>query len=179
MQHWEFTLIVDGPDIQGDDIINALFEAGCGDSLVGSTNGVQYLAFDREADSLDDAVLSAVADVESVPDVHVVRLIDSDLVSMSEIAERTGRTRESIRLLVSGERGPGGFPIPANDPRRPHRVWHWSEVERWMQAAFGEAQAASPDEDLLAALAASLAARHYCRRLDPRQQARVRSLFAA
>ena len=179
MKHWEFTLIVDGPDIQGDDIIDTLFEAGCGDSLVGSTNGVQYLAFDREADSLDDAVLSAVADVESVPGVHVVRLIDSDLVSMSEIAERTDRTRESIRLLVSGERGPGGFPIPANDPRRPHRVWHWSEVERWMQGALGEAQASSSDEDLLAALAASLAARHHCRRLNPSQQERVRSLFAA
>ena len=41
MPVWEFTLIIEGPDIQGDDIINALFEAGCDDSLVGSTNGVQ------------------------------------------------------------------------------------------------------------------------------------------
>ena len=180
MRHWEFTLIVDGPDIQGDNgLLDALFEAGCDDALVGRTNCVQYLAFAREAACLEDAVLSAVADIESVSPLQVTRLIDSDLVAMSEIAERTGRTRESIRLLVNGERGPGGFPIPATDPRRPHRVWRWSEVENWMQTALGGEPQPDQEDDLLVALAAALAARHHYRRLDPIQQERVRSLFAA
>lgn len=180
MTHWEFTLIVDGPDIQGDNgLLDALFEAGCDDALVGRTNCVQYLAFTREAACLEDAVLSAVADIESVSPLQVTRLIDSDLVSMSEIAERTGRTRESIRLLVNGERGPGGFPVPATDPRRPHRVWRWSEVENWMQTALGGEPQPDQDDDLLVALAAALAVRHHFRRLDPIQQERVRSLFAA
>ena len=68
-----FTLIVDGLDLQHESAIDSLFDAGCGDALVGSTDGVQFIDFDREAASLDDAVLSAVADVEQVPGVQVVR----------------------------------------------------------------------------------------------------------
>ena len=179
MRSWAFTLIVEGEDLQSDETFDALFEAGCDDALVGRTNGVQYMDFDRDALTLADAVLSAVNAVESVPGVRVVRLDDVDLVSMSEIAERTGRTRESIRLFVSGERGPGGFPLPANDPKRPHRVWRWSEVERWMQESSGKTQTTDSEEDLRSALAAAIAARHHCRRLDPSQRERVRSLFAA
>ena len=180
MPVWDFTLIIEGPDIQGDDILDALFEAGCDDSLVGSTNGVQYMDFDREAPTLADAVLSAVSAVESVPGVQVVRLDDADLISISEIAERTGRTRESVRLLVAGERGPGGFPSPVSDVQRPNRLWRWTEVDRWMQNAFGDGDAQpSNDEIMLSALAAAIAARHHCRQLDPSQRERVRSLFAA
>ena len=180
MSAWEFTLIVDGPDIQGNnDLLDALFEAGCDDALVGRTNCVQYLAFTREAACLEDAVLSAVADIERVSPLQVTRLIDSDLVSMSEIAERSGRTRESVRLLVNGERGPGGFPISATDPRRPHRVWRWSEVETWLRTVLGDEPQPDEEDDLLSALAAAIAARHHCRQLDPSQRERVRSLFAA
>ena len=68
-----FTLIVDGLDLQRQSVVDSLFDAGCGDALVGSTDGVQFIDFDREAASLDDAVLSAVADVEQVPGVRVVR----------------------------------------------------------------------------------------------------------
>ena len=68
-----FTLIVDGVDLQHESVVDGLFDAGCDDALVGSTDGVQFIDFDREAASLDDAVLSAVADVEQVPGVQVVR----------------------------------------------------------------------------------------------------------
>ena len=180
MSNWSFTLIVEGEDLQSDETFNALFEAGCDDALVGRTNGTQYMDFDRDAETLTDAVLSAVADVESVPGLQVVRLEDSDLVSMAEIAERTGRTRESIRLLVNGERGPGNFPLPVNDPKRPNRLWRWSEVGHWMRDAFN-VQETPPrkDEITLAALVPAIAARHHCRQLDPSQRERVRSLFAA
>ena len=123
MRSWSFTLIVEGKDLQSEETFDALFEAGCDDALVGRTNGVQYMDFDREALTLADAVLSAVNAIESVPGVRVVRLDDAGLVSMSETA--------------------------------------------------------CPDEDLFAALTASVAARHHCRQLDPRQRERVRSLFVA
>ena len=180
MRIWEFTLIIEGVDAQGSETLDALFEAGCDDALVGRTNDIQHIDFSREAQSLTDAVLSAVSDVESVSGLAVVQLEDGDLVSMAEIAERTGRTRESVRLLVAGERGPGGFPSPVSDVQRPNRLWRWTEVERWMQNAFGDGDAQpSNDEIMLSALAAAIAARHHCRRLDPSQRERVRSLFAA
>ena len=66
MRMFTFTLFVEGRDLQMDEVADALFEAGCGDALVGSSEGVQFLDFDREAGSADEAVRSAVADVESV-----------------------------------------------------------------------------------------------------------------
>lgn len=69
-----FTLIVDGPDIQSGAVIDALYEAGCDDALIGRTDGIQYVEFDREAKGLVEAVLSAVADIERVDGVKVVRI---------------------------------------------------------------------------------------------------------
>ena len=68
-----FTLIVDGSDLQTEPFIDALFEAGCDDATVGRTDGVQYIDFDREAESLGEAINSAVRDVEQVKGVRVTR----------------------------------------------------------------------------------------------------------
>lgn len=170
-----FTLIVDGPDVQQPALVDALFEAGCDDGLVGNSEGIQYIEFDREAPGLDDAVLSAVADVEKVPGVTVARIADAGLVSMAGIAARTGRTREGVRLLVAGARGPGGFPPPVTDPRSRYRLWRWSEVERWIAAYLGE-PAESFDDDVLTAINASLELRRHGRRVHPSRQTRLRDL---
>lgn len=74
MQRFRFTLVVEGRDLQTDRVVDALFEAGCDDALVGRSEGVQFLDFDREAGSVDEAVRSAVADVESVEGLMVARL---------------------------------------------------------------------------------------------------------
>lgn len=88
-----FTLIVDGADLQNESVVNGLFESGCDDALVGRTDGVQFLDFDRDAARAGDAVLSAVADAERVDGVHVVRVADAGLASMADIAARTRPTR--------------------------------------------------------------------------------------
>jgi len=160
MAIFAFTLVVEGPDVHGDRTVNALFEAGCDDALVGSSDGVQYLDFDREATSLEEAVCSAVVDIESVDGLQVVRLADAGLVSMADIAERTGRTRESVRLLVAGERGPGGFPPPVTDPRARYRLWRASEVEHWMRTVLGGGYEAHEDH-VRVAINASLELRHH------------------
>ena len=171
-----FTLIVEGPDVQDDDaLIDALFEEGCDDALVGRSDGVQYVDFDREASELDHAILSAVADVESVDGITVVRIADAGLVTMADIAARIGRTREGVRLLVKGARGPGGFPAPVTDPRRRVRLWRWSDVERWIATYLGDVPA-SADDDVITALNASLELRRYGRRLDPHRQRTLRAL---
>ena len=136
----QFTLIVEGPDLQDDALIDALYESGCDDALVGRSHGVQYLDFDRDAPSLEEAVLSAVTDVEQVAGVEVVRIAGAGLLSMADIAASTGRTRESVRLLVEGERGPGFFPAPVTDPRGRYRLWRASDVERWFEAYSGHSR---------------------------------------
>ena len=86
-----FTLIVDGPDLQSDELIDDVYEAGCDDALIGRADGIQFADFDREADTLQNAVLSAVAELESIAGITVLRLADAGLVSMADIAARTGR----------------------------------------------------------------------------------------
>ncbi len=157
IQH--FTLIVDGSDLQTEPFIDAIFEAGCDDATVGRTDGVQFIDFDRDAESLGEAIFSAVQDVEKVEGVQVTRVADAGLVSMTDIASRLGRTRESVRLLVTGARGPGGFPAPVTDPRGRYRLWRWSDVTHWLATKFGDDTL--PDDHLVTAINASLELRRH------------------
>ena len=141
MSTHEFTLIVEGPDLQDESHVDALFEAGFDDATIGRVGSIQYLDFDREAESFADAVLSATETLElAVPGARVVHLEPDDLVTMSEIAERVGRTRESVRLLISGDRGPGRFPSPATHFRSRQRMWRWQGVAAWFAVSLGEPQ---------------------------------------
>jgi len=61
---FQFTLILTGITAIDEPVENALFEAGCDDALFGMQDGQAYLAFDRAAESLEKAVLSAIHQVE-------------------------------------------------------------------------------------------------------------------
>ena len=174
MSTYDFTLIVEGPDLQDSDRFDALYELGCDDALVGCSHGVQHLDFSRDAPSFEDAVLSAVVAVERIEGVRVVCIADADLLSMADIAARTGRTRESVRLLIEGKRGPGGFPPPATDPRGRYRLWRSADVARWFSAHFGDAPGIDNDH-AIAALNASLELRRYGRE-RPERRERLRRL---
>lgn len=152
-----FTLIIDGGEADHD----ALYEAGCDDATFGEVDGVRYGDFTREASSLTEAVLSAISDVESVEGLHVRRVEPEDLVTASEIAKRLGRTRESVRLLIAGRRGPGNFPPPSSHLRSRSPLWRWSDVAAW-------AQRLTPEEEHTARLLAIVNAA-----LELRNQGRV------
>jgi hypothetical protein len=64
MKTYEFTLVLAGLDVMTEDIANALYEAGCSDGSPFSGEGVAAVGFDREASSLEEAIKSAVANVE-------------------------------------------------------------------------------------------------------------------
>lgn len=89
--------------------------------------------FDREATSFSAALASAIHDMTiALPGLEIVRVEPDDLVSMAAIAERSGRSRESIRLLAAEQRGPGGFPPPVAYVDQKTRLWHWPDVARWL-----------------------------------------------
>ena len=98
-----FTLIVDGSDLQDGAIIDRLFEAGCDDAAIGRIGEVQYADFNREAASIEEAVLSAVADVAHVEGINAVRVAGAGLVSMTDIADRTGCTHKMFRPYADRE----------------------------------------------------------------------------
>jgi len=62
-----------------DASVDALFEAGCDDATVGEVDDVGYVDFVREAASLEDALRSAIEQVESVPGLTVTRMEPDDL----------------------------------------------------------------------------------------------------
>ena len=177
MNTYHFTLIVEGTDFIDDDTVNAVYEAGCDDATVGVSNGVPCADFSREAANLEEAALSAIADLESVDGIEVIRIADAGLASMADIAGRTGRTRESVRLLVEGKRGPGGFPAPVTDPRRRNRLWYWPEVARWFEST-GVGRAAGDQEQILAAFNAWLELRRLRKTVEPERWEALRARFA-
>ncbi|MXZ62614.1 MAG: hypothetical protein F4Y98_03180 [Chloroflexi bacterium] len=67
-----FRLIVEGPDVHETPLPDALYASGCDDALVGSIDEAQYLDFTRVAPTIDEAIRSAIADVESVDGIKVV-----------------------------------------------------------------------------------------------------------
>lgn len=108
-----------------------------------------------------DAVLSAIEAVESVEGLEVVRVDPDELVWASEIAARTGRSRQSIDQLVKGQRGPGGFPPPASHATR-NPLWRWSDVEEW----FAKYEGRQPEVErplVIGAINGALQARHALR----------------
>ena len=179
MSH-QFTLIVEGVDLQDEASVEALFDAGCDDAMIGRVGGIQYLDFDREAETIGDAVFGATGAIESaLPGAQVVHLEPDDLVTMSEIAERTGRTRESVRLLVGGGRGPGGFPAPATHFRSRQRMWRWQEVVAWFAERLGGAVPEAGDPTTAAfivAFNAGLALRAAQGRVPTEERRRLRRL---
>ena len=127
-----FRLIVERPDLQDDRTLDALYEAGFDDATFGVENGVQYIEFARAAGSYGTALFSAMAQLRDVvPDVVIIDVDRSEYVTMSEIARRMGRSRESIRQLVQGLRGSGDFPSPARRVGSRSEMWLWPEVLSW------------------------------------------------
>ena len=94
---------------------------------------------------------------------------------MSDIAARTGRTRESIRLLIEGARGPGGFPPPATDPRSRYRLWRWSEVSRWFETQRGS-RLDEANDGVFIAINACLELRRHSGYVRPERRADLRQL---
>jgi len=136
---FSFTLLLDGPSVFEPAILQALLEAGCDDALFGERNGVQYADFERDGGTYVDAVTSAMRDIESaVRGLCVTRLEPEELVGVSDIALRSGRSRESIRLLADGQRGPGAFPRPIACIGANRSLWRWPEVAGWLRDVLHE-----------------------------------------
>lgn len=124
---FHFALVLDEPL---DEHIQTLPAAGCRNASFGSAEGVPYVELDWRASSFAEALASAIIATEECG-VLVRRVEPDDLVTATEIAERLGRSRESVRLLASGARGGGGFPPPVSHLRERQRLWRWSEVAAW------------------------------------------------
>lgn len=116
-----------------DEEIDALYEAGCGDAAIetGPLGAVAH--FSREAPSLAEAIAAAARDIDKVPGLRAVGVQCDNMVTMLDIATRTGVSREAVRLWTTGQRGPGGFPKPLLVTTGGEKLWDWEHVALWLE----------------------------------------------
>lgn len=132
-----FTVMLDREPT--DEEQDRLYEAGLDDASVGTENGSGLLHVDREALTLDDAILSVLHDLR-LAGFRATGLLQSDLVSLKTIAQRAGRSYEGLRLLATGKRGPGGFPPPLSGDG--WSLYSWALVSAWLRQHYGVADEA-------------------------------------
>ena len=112
-----------------ENYLNALFEAGCDDAIVGTgVPGSIALNFSRDAKSAEGAIQQAIRDVrKAIPDAELLEL-KPDLVGISDIAGLLGCSRQNIRKLAT--KGNLNFPKPTFSGSVP--LWHFYEVAKWL-----------------------------------------------
>lgn len=130
-----FTLVLSGVNSETSGLEDALFTAGCNDALICFYGKSVYLEFDREAETLNDAVATAIRDTERAGINARVESVDSTLVGLSDIAGLTHLSRQSIALLKDGARGKGDFPHPIQRIKGQSPLWSWSDVAEWLLAS--------------------------------------------
>ncbi|WP_327008584.1 hypothetical protein OHA72_15820 [Dactylosporangium sp. NBC_01737] len=150
----QFRLTVAGP--LDDERADLLF--GRADDLsveVVPADGVAWVAFDRVAPTLVDAVVSGVRDLDAAG-VGIDRAVaDDPLVTLEVIAARIGRP------VAAGR----GFPAPVRDhPRRP--VYSWPDVLAWLDRRRASVPPGGDAEATLEAVTLALRLRALAPRLE-------------
>ena len=132
MKTHEFTIVASGLDPEADGYEDRFFEAGCDDATLSFQKGVIIAEFARQAVSFSKAVTTAYKDILQTG-AKIERVEPDYLVNLSDIAERSGLTRQAISLYTKAERG-SGFPSPVARVTSNSPLWDWLEVTEWLHA---------------------------------------------
>ncbi|NHN84507.1 hypothetical protein GOB93_07595 [Acetobacter musti] len=130
MKTYEFSIIASGLDETANDFESRFYDHGCDDATVSFQKGNIILDFAREGESLADAIESAISDVQKAG-ARVERVEPDPLVSLTDIAARSGLTRQAISNYATEKRGKG-FPAPYVRVTSSTPLWQWSAVANWM-----------------------------------------------
>jgi hypothetical protein len=131
MKTFEFSIIASGLDPNSDDFESRFYDNGCDDALIAFQKGHIIADFAREANSIDEAIASAVENV-CAAGAKVDRIEPDPLVNLTEIAARTEMTRAAISNYAKGARGKKDFPPPVARVTSDTPLYDWAEVATWM-----------------------------------------------
>lgn len=126
---YEFSIVASGLDPNADNFEQRFYDAGCDDATVSFQKGHIIVDFARDADTVEAAIESAVADVRRAG-ATVDRVEPDPLVTLTDIAERVGITAAAVSLYASGKRQ-SGFPAPAARVTSSNPLWLWAAVVEW------------------------------------------------
>lgn len=130
MRTYQFAIIASGLNPADEDFENRLFEAGCDDATISFQKGLIIIEFSREAKNFAHAITSAFENVLR-SGAKIERFEPDHLVSLSDIAQRSGLSKAAISLYCKGERAQD-FPSPVARVTSESPLWDWVDVSRWM-----------------------------------------------
>ena len=131
MATFTFTVVAVGEDLQSDENLQTLLDLGCDDATVGRVEDLQYLAFTREADSLGEAVLSAVDAVEKVGGVNVINLSTDGSVRRPQF--RPDSVQAALDALVAFRLHAAGLASGIQDTLLSISQHPTQGVRRWLE----------------------------------------------
>lgn len=131
MKNYHFVIMLDNARPNTEGLEDRLFEAGCDDALVCALNNSVYLEFDREAESAEQALTSAIKQVHAA-DFQIKCIQEAGPASMADLARLANTTRASISNYILGKRGKGDFPAPIGGISLSTPLYSWPEVARWL-----------------------------------------------
>ncbi len=132
MNDYDFTLkfTLHNADIDFDQLVERLAEAGCDDALVGiGQNGRIALNFTRNSNSAYEAISSALTDVKKA--IPYAKLVEAtpDFVGLTEVADILGFTRQNMRKIMINHGSEFPAPLHEGNPT----VWHLANVLLWLR----------------------------------------------
>ncbi|MDD1522631.1 MULTISPECIES: hypothetical protein [Bradyrhizobium] len=130
MKTFEFSIIASGLNPEAEDFADRFFKAGCDDATISFQKGHIIVDFAREAKSISQAIASAVTNVEAAG-ATVDRVEPDPLVSLADIAARTGMTRAAMTQYSKGQRSKD-FPAPVARVTSDSPLWDWATVAKWL-----------------------------------------------
>lgn len=156
-----------------NDLVGRLGEAGCDDAAVGIGQPSRIaLNFTREADSAQQAIISALEDVRRViPDAELIEA-SPDLAGLTDIAEFVGVTRQNMRKLMMSHAKT--LPAPIHDGSL--ALWHLAPVLEWLSDRAGYAIERHLLE--ISRMAMQINVAKESRRLEAPVEERIRALVA-
>ncbi|HEY3599690.1 MAG TPA: DNA-binding protein [Paraburkholderia sp.] len=162
-----------GQDCDTDELVERLGAAGCDDALVGlGQPGRIALEFTREAESAEEALVSALANVKTA--IPSAKLIEAapDFVGLTDVAQAVGVTRQNMRKLMITHAT--SFPTPVHEGSA--TVWHLADILAWLQAR-GSYRLEQTLLDV-AAMAMQINLAKEVRQMAPRMRREIRTLVA-
>lgn len=130
MKTFEFSVIASGLDPSADDFEARFYENGCDDALVSFQRGHIIIDFARDAETMGEAVSSALENVAATG-ARIDRVEPDPLVSLADIAKRAEMSRAAITNYHKGDRGEG-FPAPVARVTSGSPLWDWASVAKWL-----------------------------------------------
>lgn len=130
------------PDLSQDQLESSLFQAGCDDAIIGlGQKGRLALNVTREGASAEQAILSALQDVQrALPEARLVEA-GPDFVGISDMASLLMFSRQNMRKLIQTHMA--SFPLPVHEGAS--AIWHLCDVLAW----FSETQKRAIPADLM------------------------------